>query len=93
MNDHETLARAERAEKLLNSELWMEAWTAYRKRLMQIIEEAKTDDEALEARRMLRAGVAAREHLERIVADGAFAASNIELATGKKPRWMQLLAR
>ena len=80
MNNEELMARAQRAEKLLLSEEWQDAWALYRAKLFDAIEHAKDDAEALSARRMLMAANEARRELERMIADGAMAADDAHTA-------------
>lgn len=80
MTNDELMARAQRAEKLLLSEEWTDAWGLYRARLFDQMEHAKDDADALAARRMLMAANEARRELERMIADGAMAADDANQA-------------
>lgn len=75
------LAKAARAKSILECDEWKEAWTAYRTRILDEIEAAKSDDEkrVMHLKRLLAAAIGARKHLELIVADGAIAAQQIEI--------------
>lgn len=88
MND--TLRKAERARQFLESAEWLEAWEAYRSKLLHIIESCdSTNVEAMQnAKRLLTAGQAARAHLERLMVDGKVAAENIKAAEVQK-RWFE----
>lgn len=80
MTNEELLDRARRAQEILESPLWHEAWDALRAQLFDAIEHGKTDADALEARRRLHAASAVRMAFERMMSDGAVAASDIETA-------------
>lgn len=77
MTNEETLLRGQRAEQILDSAEWSDAWRLVRERLFDVIETSKEDRDALEARRMLKAAALVREELERMIADGQVAASDI----------------
>ncbi len=81
MTDEESLRRAEQARAIVDSPIWAEAWELYRKRLLDMIEACPSDavDYVMQAKRMLFAGAAAREHLEAVIRDGKVAAAAIEL--------------
>jgi len=83
MNDHERVARGDRAKLLLESAVWNEAWAAYRAVLLNVIETTGDDVKALDARRMLRAASAAKAHLEQFVAEGRVASQDIESAKSR----------
>ncbi len=69
------------AEQVLKSSVWIEAWEAYRARILEEIEAAPSNGEhtVMHLKRLLAAATAAKLHLERIMKDGAIAAKNIEL--------------
>lgn len=69
-----------RAKHILESEEWKEAWTAYRNRILQLIEDADSRDAELVAnlKRHLTAAKAARQHLELLMGDGRMAVEEIE---------------
>ena len=69
MNDSERIERGIRVRRLLESAEWVDAWDAVRATYLHVIEEG-TDEQALEARRMLRAAIAARSHLTAFITDG-----------------------
>lgn len=92
MTNEELAARGAHAEQLLRAPELVEAWENYRARYLDIIENTKSDEDALEARRMLRAGREAREELERMVMDGAVASDDIQTAR-KAFDWKQLYSR
>jgi hypothetical protein len=69
------------AERFLSSEVWIDAWTAYRTRILEEIESAKSNDDetVMHLKRLLTAAIAARTHLERIMVEGKVAAKNIDI--------------
>lgn len=77
MTPRERIERSERVRAILASPEWLQAWAAIRATYMQVIESTEDDQQALEARRMLRAANKAREHLEALVADGKMATADI----------------
>ena len=84
MTNEELIHRARQAQEILASPIWVEAWDSLRARLFDVMENSKTDADALEARRRLHAATAVRMSLERIMSDGAVAAADIE-AANKRP--------
>lgn len=90
MNDIEQVRRAERAKQFLESDVWLEAWEAYRARLFSVWEGSKIDDVTTreEAKRLLLAGQAARAHLEMLVRDGKVSAETIKIEAARK-KWFQ----
>ena len=71
----------EEASRILNSEVWQEAWDAYRLNILDAIEAAKSNDSdtVMHLKRLLAAATAARGHLERLVKEGIVAVHSIEL--------------
>jgi predicted ArsR family transcriptional regulator len=90
MGDRENVRRAEQARQILDNPLWVEAWDAYRQRLIEIWEESKPDEVTLreEAKHLLRVALAARRHLERLVVDGKVSAESIKIEEARK-KWYQ----
>lgn len=78
--------QGQRAEQILSNPVWQEAWEAYRLRILEEIDAARSNDTdtVMHLKRLLAAATAAKKHLERIMADGAFAAKTIELDEKKK---------
>lgn len=72
--------RGEKAERILESDIWQECWTIYESRLMDEFKACKSDDTSrMQQLKMLHlAGVACRSHLEAILKDGRFAARDLE---------------
>ena len=72
--------RGQAAEQVLASDVWNEAWAAYRARILEEIESARSSDTdtVMHLKRLLAAASAARAHLERLVNEGAVAAKTIE---------------
>ena len=68
------------AEQILSSDVWQEAWTAYRGRILEEIEGARSNDTdtVMHLKRLLAAASAARAHMERLMKEGAVAAKSIE---------------
>lgn len=77
MNNEQRVERARQVRLWLESDEWRVAWESYREVLIETIESAADDEQALEARRMLRAAKTARNHLEQLILDGALAAADI----------------
>ena len=71
----------QRAEAILKNPVWAEAWEAYRQRILEEIERAPSSntDTVMHLKRLLSACSAAKTHMERIMAEGSFAAKSIEL--------------
>lgn len=86
MNESEVMARAERARKFLESDVWQEAWTVYRERIVEAIDQADSSDtdKVMQLKRLMAASKAARTHLEALMIDGKVAAKHLELVQ-KKP--------
>lgn len=76
MNESQRLERADRVKRWLASDEWTGAWAAVRATYIEIVETG-TDEQAMDARRMLRAANTARKHLEAFVSDGALTAADI----------------
>ena len=74
------------AERIIGSQIWQDAWSAYRGRILEEIEAAPSNGQetVMHLKRLLAAATAARAHLERIMADGAVAVKMIELEERKK---------
>ena len=71
----------EEAQRILGSEVWQEAWEAYRANILALIEGAKSNDtdSVMHLKRLLAAATACRGHLERLIKEGAVAVHSIEL--------------
>lgn len=85
------MARAERARKFLESDVWQEAWSVYRERIVEMIDSADSSevDKVMQLKRLMASAKAARSHLEALMVDGKVAAKHLELVQ-KKPflkRW------
>lgn len=80
LKQREAEQRGEKARAILESPLWQESWAIYENRLLDEFKACKTDDVSrLQQLKMLHlAGVAARSHLEAILADGKFAAQDLQ---------------
>ena len=76
----EATVRGQKAQAILESELWQESWAIYESRLLDEFKACKTDDlPRLQQLKMLHlAGVAAKSHLEAILAEGKFATQDLE---------------
>ena len=74
------------AERILKDAIWVDAWTAYRARILEEIEAAPSNghEYVMHLKRLLAAASAAKAHLERIMAEGAVAAGTIEFEDKKK---------
>jgi hypothetical protein len=70
------------AEQVLAAEVWQQAWDAYRARILEEIEAARSSDAetVMHLKRLLTAASAARSHLERLMKEGAVAAREIDIA-------------
>ena len=94
MNDREYAQRGREAAQFLANPLWVEAWEAYRTRLLEIIEatDSAQPEAMMQAKRLLTAGKAARAYLERLVIDGKIAAETIKMDEVRKAaerKWWQ----
>lgn len=69
------------AERILTSPVWQDAWSAYRLRILELIEAAGSADteSVMHLKRLLKSGQDARAHIERIMKEGAIAAKSIEI--------------
>jgi hypothetical protein len=79
------IKRGEEARRILNSQIWAEAWEAYDRRILEAM--ANADLEPAKLTRLQGYLVAARKargHLERLIQDGKLAATEIELDERKK---------
>ncbi len=85
----DVIAIGNRANSILDSEEWKEAWNAYRTRIFEEIEAAQSNDteKVMHLKRLLSAGNAAQKHLERLVMDGKVAAKNLELDEQQRKRF------
>lgn len=72
-DERKRMERAARVKAILDGDEWKDAWAAYTALLLNVIETSDDDEEALRARRMLRAARGARKALEALIADGALA--------------------
>jgi hypothetical protein len=72
--------RGDKAKLILESPLWQECWAIYETRLLDEFKACKSDDlSRMQQLKMLHlAGVAARSHLEAILAHGKFATQDLE---------------
>lgn len=71
----------EEAQRILTSEVWQEAWDAYRTNILALIEAAKSNDTetVMHLKRLLAAATACRGHLERLVKEGQVAVHAIDM--------------
>lgn len=74
------------AERILTDPIWIEAWTAYRARILELIEGADSHntETVMHLKRLLTAMSGARGHIERIMKEGAIAAKSIEVEEQRK---------
>lgn len=66
------------AQVWIDDEVWQEAWSAYKARIHELIEEAKDRELVDELWRRLKVCDGVRGHIERIKNEGAVAAKAIE---------------
>lgn len=80
-NLHREREIGEEAQRILNSEVWQEAWDAYRTNILALIEQAKSNDTdtVMHLKRLLAAATACRGHLERLMKEGAVAVHAIDM--------------
>lgn len=92
MTDNEIVARADRARKIIESDIWLEAWDTYSDRILQAFQEAKSDDAEtiMQLKRLQVSAAAARKHFEALMVDGKVAMKQIELVQ-KKPFLKRIL--
>lgn len=88
LSESEVLARAERARKMIESDVWVEAFATYRDRIMQEIEKADSGDEktVMHLKRLLTAANAAKSHLESLMVDGKVALKTMEFQQKRRFR-------
>lgn len=81
MELHKEREAGQEAERVLKSPAYIEAWDAYRLRILEEIEAAKSTEveKVMHLKRLLTAAAAAKAHLERIMKEGVVAARAIEL--------------
>ena len=81
INLYKERERGDAARAILESPIWIEAWTAYRLRILELLEDAKSNDTdtVMHLKRLLKSGSDARAHLERIMKEGQISAKNIEV--------------
>jgi hypothetical protein len=86
VNTQAAADRGVRAEKLLNDELFNEAFANVRENLLANLEEWPLDDAAgaEKLRMMLKVISAVRKHLEKVLRDGKVAAHELELERRKE---------
>lgn len=88
--EEEYVRRGRDAQQMLGSPLWIEAWQAYREKLLAVIEQADSSatDQVMQAKRLLTAGTAAKSYLEKLIVDGKMSAATIEMnkPRGKQPK-------
>lgn len=72
--------RGDKARRILETEEWKEAWNVYEARILDEFKACKSDDVSrMQQLKMLHlAGVAAKSHLESLVANGEFAKKDLE---------------
>lgn len=80
-NPYKEREQGQEAERILKSPVWVEAWEAYRLRILELIEAAGSSDtdSVMHLKRLLKSGQDAKSHLERIMSEGAYAAKMIEI--------------
>ena len=80
------MARADRARKFIESDVWIEAWTVYRERIVEMIDAADSSetDKVMQLKRLMSSAKAAKAHLEALMVDGKVAAKHLELVQ-KRP--------
>lgn len=81
MNESEVMARAARAKQFIESDIWQEAWTAYRERIIELIDKADSSDTdtVMQLKRLMASATAAQKHLETLMVDGKVAAKHLEM--------------
>lgn len=86
MTNDEQIRRADAARQILEHSLWIEAWAAFRQKMLDDIEQASTDEveRILECKRMLVAATAARSTLEYVIQNGKVALETAKLAKERK---------
>lgn len=81
--------RGEEAKQVLTAQVYKDSWASYEQILIAILASADTSKEkAAEVRTWLIGARKARAHLERIMAEGQFAAEKIKLEEERVP-WRQ----
>lgn len=89
MSKADDVRRGEEARQVLSAQVYKDSWLAYEQILIALLASADTSkDKAAEVRSWLIGARKARAHLERIMAEGQFAAEQIKLDE-QKPNWRQ----
>jgi hypothetical protein len=86
--DLKEVRRADHARQLLENPVHQEAWDALRKRLLALMEAAKTDEATLKAKLALNLLTDLESHWLRIISNGAVAAESIKLEEAQK-KWFR----
>lgn len=85
----EPVRRGQQAERIVNDQLFIEAWESVRGRLLQIMETAKTDEASLKAKTCIGLLNDVRQHFARVMSDGKVAADKIQFEAAEKRRgWL-----
>lgn len=88
MDNEDKIKRANEADRLLKSALWLEAWDIYRLKVFTAIENAKSDEGTIRGKLMLGVMNDIRTYFESVLKSGQFAAHEIKLEEErKKRRW------
>ncbi len=86
MSKEEDFRRGVRAKAIIDDALFNESFDAVRKKLVAIMESAKTDDATLKAKMCLGLLNDVKQHLSRVMTDGLFAAESIKVEEEAKKR-------
>jgi hypothetical protein len=78
MSDYKSREMGVEAERVLRSDAYQEAWSAYRTRIFELMEQAKDKDTVWELHRRLTVLAGVQGHIERLMKEGKIAAANIE---------------
>ena len=89
MNEQEHIRRAEQTRQILESPIWIEAWAAFRDKMLSAFEDSGPMDveEREQAKRLLDAGYWVRNHLESLLKNGKVATESKRLDDERKKRW------
>jgi len=84
------VTRGQRAQAILNDDLWKEAWSVLEQRLVGAMLAAKTDEGTLRGKQLCGLMEDLRRHFERAIKDGQIAEHQIKLDAEEKRRKFRL---
>lgn len=93
MDDFKAEKVGDEARRVLESDVYKEAWSTYRANILALIEQAKSNDTetVMHLKRLLAAASAANGHLEMLMKNGVIAANAIlqQEKRSKLSQWLR----